>query len=390
MTNIPRIAVLIVAAGVGQRVGGPMPKQYQILAGKPMLRHSVERFLANPRIAQVQVVIHPEHADHYAAAVEGLTLPPPVFGGAERQDSVRLGLAAMAEDPPRVVLVHDAARPFVSDAVIERLLSVITPDRAAVPALAVADTVRRYDQGHWEEVSRTNLLRIQTPQAFPYRMLARLHDDAMASALATDDAALWVAAGLALEYVQGEEQLNKMTTAEDIACAHALLPRRMATGMGFDVHQLMPAGGKHTMRIGGIDIAHDHKLHGHSDADVVLHAVTDALLGALGEGDIGTHFPPGDPQWKGADSRRFVEEAVRLVKARGGIIQHVDTTVICEAPKIGPHREAMRAAMAALLGVPLSYVSVKATTTEKLGFTGRGEGVAAQAVATLSLPAEEV
>lgn len=375
-----RIIALIVAAGEGKRVGGDTPKQYRLLNGKPMLRHAVERLSAHPAIDGVRVIIHPDHADYYAAAVDGLTLLPPVFGGTERADSVRLGLKAMEGEFPDYVLVHDAARPFISHGVIDRLVASLNPKTGVVPSLTVADTVRRYVNDRWEEVSREGLQRIQTPQAFPYAALVAAHHGNV-----TDEAAAWLAAGHALVYVAGEENLRKMTTEFDIATATA---RRIATGSGFDVHQLMPAGDKHRMRIGGIEIEHDHKLHGHSDADVVLHALVDALLGALGEGDIGAHFPPGDARWKGADSTLFVAEALRLVNAHSGIIQHVDITVICEAPKIGPHRDAMRQSIATLLAVPLSYVSVKATTTEGLGFTGRKEGVAAQALATLSLPAE--
>lgn len=392
MSQKPRIAVLIVAAGVGARAGGSLPKQYRKLGGKPMLSHSVQSFLSHPAMTSVRVIIHPDHADFYAGAVCAWVIPlieqgnmaAPVFGGAERADSVRAGLAALKDEHPDFVLVHDAARPFISHAVIDRLLARLTDDTAVVPALPVVDTVRRYGDGQWEEVPRHGLMRIQTPQAFPYKLIARLHEDR--SANVTDDAALWVDAGLALRYVEGEERLQKMTTEEDIFRADT--NRRIATGSGFDVHQLMPAGAGHAIRMGGIDIAHDHKLHGHSDADVVLHALVDAMLGALGAGDIGSHFPPSEPQWKGADSRIFVAEALRLVNECGGRIQHVDVTVICEAPKIGPHREAMRQSIAAMLALPLSHVSVKATTTEQLGFTGRKEGIAAQAVATLSLPSE--
>lgn len=394
MANKPRITALIVAAGTGNRAGGGMPKQYRKLAGKPMISHSVQRLLAHPAIGSVRVIIHPDHSDLYAGSVCARVVPEieqgkigaPIFGGAERADSVALGLKAIAADAPDFVLIHDAARPFIGHAVIDRLLESLTADTAVVPALPVVDTVRRHADGQWEEVLRDGLMRIQTPQAFPYKLLARLHADRTVNV--TDDAALWVDAGLSLRYVEGEERLQKMTTEDDILRADAC--RRIATGSGFDVHQLMPAGAGHAMRLGGIDIPHDHKLHGHSDADVVLHALVDALLGALSAGDIGSHFPPSDPQWKGADSKIFVAEALRLVNAQGGRIQHVDMTVICEAPKIGPHREAMRQSIAALLALPPSYVSVKATTTEQLGFTGRKEGIAAQAVATLSLPTEAV
>lgn len=386
MTSQPRIAALIVAAGSGARAGEGVPKQYRMIGGKPLLRYSVEALLRHPAIATVRVVIHPDHADHYAAALDGLTLAAPVFGGAARQDSVRLGMDALAADAPDYVLVHDAARPFLSAALIDRLLAKLRVNVGVVPALPVVDTLRRFEHEHWSELTREHTLRIQTPQAFPYALLQQIHHAHRLEL--TDDAALWLAAGHLLEYVQGEEELRKVTTPEDIDWAnrHAQGETRIAVGSGYDVHALMPAGESRHIRIGGIDIEHDHKTHGHSDADVALHAIVDAILGALGEGDIGTHFPPSDPRWKGADSAQFVAEALRLTQSRGGRIEHVDLTIICEAPKIGPHRDAMRARIAQLLAIPTAYVSVKATTTEKLGFTGRAEGIAAQAVATIALP----
>jgi 2-C-methyl-D-erythritol 4-phosphate cytidylyltransferase/2-C-methyl-D-erythritol 2,4-cyclodiphosphate synthase len=382
MPEKPSIYALIVAAGSGTRAGGAVPKQYAAVAGMPMLRHSAEALLAHPQVAGVQVVINPEHRAQYDAATLGLPLPEPVPGGAARADSVCAGLAALAGKNPDYVLVHDAARPFLSRAVLNRLLAALAPTLGVVPALPVADTVRRFDRGDWQEIPRDGLLRIQTPQAFPFDTLygiARL-----AAAPATDEAALWLAAGKKLLYVEGEERLNKITSAAELETAMG--NRRTAIGMGYDVHELMPAGQAHRIRLGGIDIPHDHKLHGHSDADVVLHAIVDALLGALAEGDIGMHFPPSDPQWKGADSAKFIDYTREKVAARGGVIEHVDVTVICEHPKIGPHREAMRAHIAELLQLPLPRISVKATTTEKLGFTGREEGVAAQAIATVTLP----
>ena len=382
MTPASRIIALVVAAGSGTRAGGETPKQYAPVAGKPMLRHSIERLLAHPAIAGVRVVIHPGHLAHYEAATAGLDLPAPIPGGAERADSVRAGLAAIAADNPDYVLVHDAARPFLSAAVLDRLMAALNPATGVVPVLPVADTVRRFDNGSWQEISRDGLLRIQTPQAFPYRALA----DAMARiAQPTDEAAAWLAASHPLAYVEGEAALSKITSAAELR--DVMQPAtRTATGMGYDVHTLMPAGQAHHIRLGGVDIAHDHKLHGHSDADVVLHAIVDALLGALAEGDIGTYFPPSDPQWKGADSAIFLEAARRKVKARGGVIQHLDITLICEHPKISPHREAIRTHIATLLQLPLNRVSLKATTTERLGFTGREEGIACHAIATLTLP----
>lgn len=392
-TENPRIYALVVAAGGGARAGGAVPKQYQKLAGKPMLRYSCEALTTHHMITGVLVVVSPEHHDFYEEAVAGLTVLPHAYGGAVRGESVRAGLNALALYAPDYVLIHDAARPFLPHRVIDGLIEQLTPEQGAVPAIAVMDTVRRLVAGAWEEVSRDGLMRVQTPQAFPYAPLHELTAAPLMDRLpdpfsVTDEAALWLAHGKPLAYATGEEELRKVTVAKDIdwATQHAHGARRTAIGTGFDVHALMPAGDKHMMRIGGIDIDHDHKLHGHSDADVVLHAIVDALLGALGEGDIGAHFSPKDDRWRGADSRLFVEEARRMVEARNGIVQHIDVTVICESPKIGPHRERMRETIAAMLGLPIVRISIKATTTERLGFTGRGEGVAAQAVATVSLP----
>lgn len=381
MPQETRIAALIVAAGTGARVGGDVPKQYRPIAGKPMLRHALEALLAHPAIGPVQVVIHPEHTAAYAAATAGLNLLPPIHGGNERADSVRAGLVALASQQPAYVMVHDAARPFLSAAVLNRLIAALAMDHAVLPALPVVDTVRRQRGQGWEEIARADLWRMQTPQVFPYAALNTLHQQSTTAV--TDDAALWLDAGGKLTYVEGEERLRKMTTANDLLWAQSQLPRRIACGSGFDVHALVAGDG---MMLGGVFIAHGKTLDGHSDADVALHALTDALLGSIGAGDIGSHFPPSDARWKGADSAQFVREAVRLVNERGGMIQHVDMTLICEAPKIGPHRDAMRARIAELLEVPLDHVSIKATTTEQLGFTGRGEGIAAQATATVSLP----
>lgn len=412
MSHSPRIAALIVAAGSGSRAGGGMPKQYRILGGKPLLAHSVNALAECKNINILQIVIGAGQEDLYAAAVvpsparEGRAeersahastpfihgaaekLRPAITGGAQRQDSVRAGLEALAEYAPDYVLIHDAARPFLSARVIDRLLGALSLECGVAPALPVSDTVRRHTHGRWEEIPRDGLLRMQTPQAFPFAPLHALHH-AAAGRMFTDDAALWLEAGRRLLYVEGEECLRKVTTAEDIAWAEArcaCLPR-IAVGSGFDVHRFTAGDG---VMLGGVRIPHSHALEGHSDADVVLHALVDALLGALGEGDIGSHFPPGDARWKGADSAIFVTEAVARVKRRGGAIQHADVTVIGERPKIGPHRAVIRARLAGLLGVPPDYVSIKATTTERLGFTGRGEGLAAQATITLALPMEDL
>ena len=384
MNQTSRMVALVVAAGTGQRLGGALPKQYQMVAGKPLLRHAVERLLAHPAIAQLRVVIHPDHADLYEAAMAGLTLPPPITGGATRAASVRLGLEALADDAPDYIMIHDAARPFLPAAVIDRLCAAASPTVGVVPALPVDDTLRRRRADGWQEVPREALWRMQTPQLFPYGLLRAAH--ATTRGEATDDAAIWLEAGHVLEYVLGDEELRKVTHPADLFWAEHQRPMRLATGMGFDVHALMPAGEKHSIRLGGIDIAHDHALQGHSDADVVLHALVDAMLGAISAGDIGSHFLPSDARWKGADSALFVAEALRLVRARDGQIEQVDLTIICEAPKIGPHREAMRGRIAQLLQLPLEYVSVKATTTEQLGFTGRREGIAAQALVNVRLP----
>ena len=407
MSQPSRIFALIVAAGTGSRAGGAVPKQYQPIGGKPLLRYSAEALCARPAIRGVQVVIHPEHQAAYEAASKGLRLLPPVIGGAERADSVRAGLHALAEHAPDFVMIHDAARPFLTQAMIAALIIALSPDEAVLPALSVADTVRRFEGGTWHEVSRKSLMRMQTPQCFPYDALVRLmgvsppnllptgsltlrNPEAVTEKSPTDEAALWLAAGKSLRYVDGDEDLRKVTTHADIAWAEDRVRSnaRTVVGMGYDVHALMPAGDAGVIRLGGIDIANAHKLHGHSDADVVLHAVVDALLGSIAAGDIGSHFPPTDAHWKGANSAIFVEEACAQIAARGGKIQHVDVTIIGEQPKVSPHRDAMRAAIATLLQLPLSHVSVKATTTEKLGFTGREEGIACHAIATVSLPAE--
>jgi 2-C-methyl-D-erythritol 4-phosphate cytidylyltransferase / 2-C-methyl-D-erythritol 2,4-cyclodiphosphate synthase len=380
-----------------------------------MLRYSVEALALRPAIAAVQVVIHPDHENLYAAATRGLgaKLLPPIHGGAERADSVRAGLLALAKHNPDYVLIHDAARPFLSQAIIGSLIIELAPDVAVLPALAIADTVRRFEGGKWLEVSRKALMRMQTPQCFPFDALRAVIEggiapyasltpsasgsrealrmpDATITQNPTDEAAIWLAAGRQLKYVEGDEELRKVTTAEDIAWAnhHVAATRRVAIGMGYDVHALMPAGEKHSIRLGGIEIPNAHMLHGHSDADVVLHAVVDALLGSISAGDIGSHFPPNDAKWKGANSAIFIEEARMQVAMRGGMISHLDITIIGEQPKISPHRDAMRAAIASMLHLPLSHVSVKATTTEKLGFTGREEGIACHAIATVSLPME--
>lgn len=380
----PATLALIVAAGRGQRAGEGLPKQYRGVGGKAVLRRTVETFLRHPRIDAVQVVIHADDRDLYDAALAGIDLPAPVIGGATRQESVRRGLEAVTCER---VLIHDAARPFVSGDVIDRVLDALDADDGAIPALAVVDSLRRGNHHVEDEVEREGLHRVQTPQGFRFDAILAAHRNATVEA--TDDAAVLRAAGGRVALVEGDEMNIKLTTPGDFARAEANLRAAMTsrTGMGFDVHRFGP--GDHVW-LCGIQLPHTHGLIGHSDADVGLHALTDAILGAIGEGDIGQHFPPSDSKWKGATSDRFLAHAAGLVTARGGRIDHLDVTIIAERPKVGPHREAMRQRIAEILGLRVEAVSVKATTTEGLGFTGRGEGIAAQAVATVRVPGEEV
>ncbi|HJT05730.1 MAG TPA: bifunctional 2-C-methyl-D-erythritol 4-phosphate cytidylyltransferase/2-C-methyl-D-erythritol 2,4-cyclodiphosphate synthase [Stellaceae bacterium] len=377
---------LVVAAGRGTRLGAPLPKQYLPLAGKPLLRYSLETLARHPAIEHVRVVFNPDDAAHYDAASRGLDLLSPVAGGAARQDSVRLGLESLDGLAPERVLIHDGARPFLDTGTIDRVLTALDEAPGAIPALPLRDTVKRGADGVvTDTVDRASLWRAQTPQGFHYRPILAAHRAAAGNDL-SDDAAVAERAGLAVRLVAGREENFKVTTGDDLLEAERLLAARQGdirTGQGFDVHAFGP--GDHVW-LCGVKIPHGQGLVGHSDADVGLHALTDAILGALGAGDIGVHFPPGDAKWRGAPSHLFLRHAADLVAAAGGRIAHVDVTLICEQPKIGPHRDAMVARMAEILGVDPRRVSVKATTTEKLGFTGRGEGIAGQAVATLRLP----
>lgn len=377
----------MVAAGSGLRLGGAVPKQYAALAGRPMLRRSVERLQAVPAVDAVQVVIGAGQQELYAAALAGLDLPPPVPGGATRQDSVRLGLEALAGDPPAIVVVHDAARPLASVGLIERVVSALADADAVLPVVPVVDTLKRVDEAGLvvAEVPRLQLVRAQTPQGFRFATLLEAHRRHAGTAC-TDDAGVVAFDGVAVLTVPGEEGNFKVTTEQDLARAEAALataPRRYVSATGFDVHAF--AAGRPLM-LAGIEVPHDRGLAGHSDADVALHALTDALLGAIADGDIGSHFPPSDPSWKDSDSRQFLVFAAARLRARDGEIEHVDLTIIGERPKVGPHRAAMRARLAELLAVAPERVSVKATTTERLGFCGREEGLAAQAIVSVSFP----
>jgi len=381
-----RVIALLMAAGSGSRFAAERPKQFLPLLGRPVLRHAAEALLADGGVdAILPVVAGPEQAAEVEAILAGLPCLPTVRGGATRQASVRAGLEALATDPPEVVLVHDAARPVVPRSTVTALLDALEAHPGAIPAQPVSDTLKAGAEGRiLRTVPRAGLFRAQTPQAFRFRTLLDAHRAAREEA--TDDAALLEAAGLPVALLPGSESNLKVTYPEDLARAEAaLLPRLLpAMGTGFDVHRL--AEGR-PLILCGVTIPHPLGLEGHSDADVGLHALCDAIYGALAEGDIGRHFPPSEMQWKDADSTVFLRHAAARVAARGGILTHADVTLICERPKISPHAEAMRARLAELLGVPVGRVSVKATTTERLGFTGRGEGIAAQAAATLLLPA---
>jgi 2-C-methyl-D-erythritol 4-phosphate cytidylyltransferase / 2-C-methyl-D-erythritol 2,4-cyclodiphosphate synthase len=380
------VYVLVVAAGRGSRFGGVLPKQYLSLDGVSLLRHAVAAFARHPRVADVLVAIRPEDRELFDSAVAGLGVMAPVTGGPMRQDSVRLGLEALAVYRPEWVLIHDGARPFPDAGLIDRVIAGLDEGPAAIPCLPMRDTIKRAEDGVIREtVDRLTLWRAQTPQGFHFDAILAAHRAAAGCQL-TDDSAVAEVAGLAPVLVAGSEDNLKVTTAEDLAIAERLIAARhgdVRVGQGFDVHAF--TAGDH-VRICGIEIPHDQSLAGHSDADVGLHALTDALLGAIGAGDIGMHFPPGDPRWRGAASDQFLRHAADLVHARGGAVAAVDVTIICERPKIGPHRAAMVERVASILGIAGARVSIKATTTDKLGFTGRGEGIAAQAVATVRLP----
>jgi 2-C-methyl-D-erythritol 4-phosphate cytidylyltransferase/2-C-methyl-D-erythritol 2,4-cyclodiphosphate synthase len=382
-----KIAALIVAAGQGLRTGGAVPKQFQPLLGEPVLRRSVNAFAQLPEITWIQVVVPAAHAKRCEAALEGITQLPFVEGGAARQDSVRNGVEALAPHAPDFVLVHDAARPLVSSALVRRVLAALEDGAtAAIPLVGVADTLKREEPGGWTTIGREGLYRAQTPQGFRFAALAAAHRQ-FANTDVTDDMAIAELAGLPIARVPGEETNLKLTTEDDFAHAARLLRGAMGeyrTGQGFDVHRFVP--GDHVW-LCGVKIPHDRALEGHSDADAGLHALTDAILGALGAGDIGRHFPPTDERWRGAPSSLFLSRAAQLVAQAKGEIVHCDVTLICEKPKIAPHRDAMRARIAEILAIDSGRVSVKATTTEGMGFTGRGEGLAAQAVATVRLGA---
>ena len=391
-------AVIVVAAGRGARARSETPKQYCLLGGRSVLARSLEAYLGHPAIDCVQPVIHRDDASRFAAIAGEIgaeKLLAPVFGGESRQQSVLAGLEALLEYAPRIVLIHDAARPLVSRQIIGRVLEALERGPACLAAMPVADTLKVEADVHVARtLDRRGLWRAQTPQGFHFAAILEAHRAAAAQSedSFTDDASIAEWRGLPALLVMGSERNIKLTTPEDfdmaerlLADSPALLPREIRHGSGFDVHAFEP--GDHVM-LCGVCVPHVQALKGHSDADVGLHALTDAVLGAIGAGDIGDHFPPSDMQWRGAESGQFLRHAAGLVAARGGRIVHLDVTLICEAPKIGPHKDAMRQRIAALIGLDPGRVSVKATTTEGLGFTGRREGIAAMASATVELPGE--
>ncbi|GHB34980.1 bifunctional enzyme IspD/IspF [Pseudovibrio japonicus] len=404
MQSTEKIACIIVAAGRGSRMStqnDSSPKQYRDLGGKTVLQRTLEAILASEQVNLVLPVIHPEDGDAYKDAASALSDPrlmAPVMGGATRQASVACGLKALEDDVPDYVLIHDAARPFITPEVIKDAITALQNGaQAALPAVPVADTLKRANANQQvvETVDRSNLWTAQTPQGFPYALIWQAHQCAIRQNIDsfTDDTALIEWQGKAVTITTGDPQNIKLTTLKDMTNAQEQLAMKhladlgdIRVGTGYDVHAFEEGD---AVILGGITIPHTQKLKGHSDADVGLHALTDAIFGALADGDIGSHFPPSDMQWKGAASDQFLKYAIERVHKRGGMVAHLDLTLICESPKIGPHREEMRKQIAQICDLPIGRVAVKATTSEKLGFTGRKEGIAAQACATIRLPFED-
>ena len=391
-TAARKVAVVIVAAGRGERAGNEGgPKQYRPIGGRPVIAHTIDAFLAHPAIGGIVVAIHPDDEAMFAEAVGGSSdTVRAVHGGSSRQESTRLALLALREDAPDVVLIHDGVRPFVDDGLIDRVIAAVGNRQAALPAVAVSDTLKRSDSDGivTETVARDGLHGAQTPQGFPFWPILAAHEKAntLGRDGFTDDAAIAEWAKIPVKLVAGSPDNVKLTWPRDIAMADRRLTGSASplpdvrTGNGYDVHAFEPGD---AVVLCGVSIPYSRKLAGHSDADVGLHALTDALLATCGAGDIGTHFPPSDPRWRGAASRLFVEHAAKLVRERGGRIANADVTLIAEAPKVGPHRAAMTAALVSMLGIAPERISIKATTNEKLGFIGRGEGIAAIATATV-------
>ena len=378
---------LVLAAGHGSRFGSDIPKQYTSLGGKPILRYALEALVFHPKIDQVRVVIRPEDEKLYIALSHDLPLMSPVLGGATRQDSTRNGLDSFEKAPPQKILIHDGARPFPSKNLIREIIEQLDSFDAAIPGLPVHDTLKQISETNLLEgtIERRNIVRAQTPQGFRYRAISRAHDLAEEN-LFYDDSEIAKKAGLTVSVIKGDPNNLKITTAEDLIHGSYVLEENVMsfrTGIGFDVHKFGP--GDHIV-LGGVKIDHNQALIGHSDADVLLHAITDAILGSIAAGDIGTHFPDTDPQWQNVESSIFLKRAGECLSELGGKIINIDATVICEKPKINPYKNAIAANISSVLGLNPACVSIKATTTEQLGFTGRSEGIASQAVVSVSLP----
>ncbi|MFO1242321.1 MAG: bifunctional 2-C-methyl-D-erythritol 4-phosphate cytidylyltransferase/2-C-methyl-D-erythritol 2,4-cyclodiphosphate synthase [Rickettsiales bacterium] len=389
MTEQTPIVTLIVAAGTSERMGGGIPKQYQLLAGVSLLRRTIQKIL--PTHCLIQVVIHPDHVEFYRDACGDLDILPPVTGGVTRQESVYRGLQALQKHNPASVLIHDAARPFISKMLIKRIADALQEYKAVIPALAIKETVKKIEgQLVKETIARESLVAVQTPQGFDFQTILAAHEKVKGSAL-TDDAAVCEAAGIAVQWIDGEARNIKITTKEDQMMAEEWLKQNMEIriGQGIDVHRMVTHRGpdRHVLRLGGIDLPSTKCLEGHSDADAVLHAIVDAILGTIGEGDIGVYFPPSEAKWRGVDSAIFLQEAMKKLAQKGGTIVNCDVTILCEIPKIGPHRESMRGRIAEIMNVDASRINIKATTTESLGFLGRKEGLCAQAIVSVKLSA---
>jgi 2-C-methyl-D-erythritol 4-phosphate cytidylyltransferase / 2-C-methyl-D-erythritol 2,4-cyclodiphosphate synthase len=394
MQNFMTVAAVIVAGGSGLRAGGGTPKQYHLIGGKPVIWWTLKTFLDHPNISHVQTVVGAGHEDMFAEATRGLSLPLLVIGGATRQESSRFGLEACAQLNFSKVIIHDAARPFVSMALINDVIAELDRSDAVIPGLPVADTMKFAPGGViTKTIDRSAMWFVQTPQGFQFDKILDAHRLAARNEASgmTDDAAVAEYAGMTVRIIAGEQRNKKLTTMADVEAANADMGKAMFVdrpdirmGQGIDFHVFAP--GK-SIVLCGVKIPHTHKLKGHSDADVALHALTDAILGAIGEGDIGVHFPPSDAQWKDADSAVFVEEAMTLLEARGGVLANVDITILAEAPKVNPHIADMKAVLSPLLRISVDRIAIKATTTEKLGSIGRKEGMAAFAIATVRLPA---
>lgn len=384
---LPPFHVLIVAGGRGSRMGeSGTPKQYLNIGGKPVLRHTIEAFLDIPGLQSLRVVIHPDDQELYMSAVSGLNLPEPVIGGKSRKSSVFNGLSSLSNASNKnIILIHDAARPCIKRENIVDLLNSLEHHQAATLACPIPDTIRRKDTG--ETINRDELWSVQTPQAFRYEDIMRAHEQATPEHNFTDDASMVFALGINVALIEGVRSNIKITVNDDIALAAKILdhPGQTRTGMGFDVHAFDFDDKDRKLMLGGIEIPYKHGLKGHSDADVALHTITDALLGALGEGDIGQHFPPSNSEFKNIDSAIFLQKALYMLKQKNGSLINLDLTIICEAPKIGPYRDQIRKRIADILELDEGRINIKATTTEKLGFTGRGEGIAAQAVVSIEV-----